>query len=110
MLRSLRSRLILASLLWTAGLLMLMHMLSLFVMHAFPAIIGFHNIGAVLVGFILMVGGLFGLRRGLTPFQRLRKRLMAVRTGEGRRVEGEYPSEVQPLVDDLNALLDDREK
>src|SRR5579864_2807029 len=100
MLRSLRSRLILASLLWTAGLLMLMHMFSLLVMHVFPAIVGFHNIGAVLVGFILMTGGLIGLRRGLTPLQHLRARLMAVRRGEGRRVEGAYPSEVQPLVDE----------
>jgi signal transduction histidine kinase len=32
-----------------------------------------------------------------------------VRDGRERRVEGRYPSEVQPLVDDLNALLDHRE-
>ena len=57
-----------------------------------------------------MAAGLFGLRQGLTPFRRLRERLMAVRTGDDRRVEGVYPSEVQPLIDELNALLEERQK
>jgi signal transduction histidine kinase len=110
MLRSLRATLILASLLWTAGLLALMHMFSLMVMHVFPAVLKSQKIGAILLGLVLMAAGLLGLRQGLTPFQRLRERLMAVRMGEDRRVEGAYPSEVQPLIDDLNALLEDREK
>ena len=38
MLRSLRSRLILASVLWTAGLLALIHMLALVTMHVFPGV------------------------------------------------------------------------
>jgi hypothetical protein len=108
--RSLRSKLILASVLWTAGLLMLMHMLSLMVIHAFPRVRGFHNIGAILVGLGLMAGGVLGLRKGLAPFQPLRARLMAIRSGAARRVQGEYPAEVQPLIHDLNALLEDREK
>jgi signal transduction histidine kinase len=33
-----------------------------------------------------------------------------VHRGEAPRVTGHYPSEVQPLVDDLNALLEDRER
>ena len=57
-----------------------------------------------------MAAGVLGARLGLTPFGRLRERLMAVRRGEYRRVEGVYPNEVQPLIDDLNALLEDREK
>jgi signal transduction histidine kinase len=110
MLRSLRSRLILASILWTGGLLALMHMLSLAVMHALPGARTMHSTGPVLAGLVLLAAGLVGLRQGLTPFRRLRQRLTAVRAGEDRRVEGAYPSEVQPLVDDLNALLEDREK
>ena len=43
MLRSLRSRWILASVLWTAGMLMLMHMFMMAVMHVFPAIRGTHS-------------------------------------------------------------------
>jgi signal transduction histidine kinase len=112
MLRSLRSRLILASILWTAGLLAVMHMLSLMLMHALPAIRTANNyVFPVVMGLTLMAAGvLLGLRQTLTPFRRLRERLLAVRAGDDRRVEGVYPSEVQPLVDDLNALLENREK
>jgi signal transduction histidine kinase len=102
--------LILASVLWTAGLLALMHMLSLMVMHIVPVIRKSQAVWPVLGGLILMVAGLFGLRQGLMPFRRLRERLMAVRMGDDRRVEGVYPSEVQPLIDDLNALLEERQK
>lgn len=109
MLRSLRSRWILASILWTAGMLMLMHLFVLLVMHVFPVIRGAHSAIMILVGAALMTGGIVGVRQGLLPFRRLRDRLSAVRAGEDRRVEGEYPSEVQPLIDELNALLEDRE-
>jgi signal transduction histidine kinase len=102
--------LIFASLLWTAGLLALMHMFSLFVIHIVPGMRTVYAIWPVLGGLILMAAGLFGLRQGLTPFRRLRERLMAVRRGDDRRVEGVYPSEVQPLIDDLNALLEERQK
>src|SRR5262249_22582308 len=40
----------------------------------------------------------------------LRTRLLAVRDGSECRVEGTYPAEIQPLVNDLNLLLDHREK
>jgi signal transduction histidine kinase len=40
----------------------------------------------------------------------LRNRLNGLRSGRERRMDGAYPSEVQPLVDDLNALLDHRER
>jgi len=109
MLRSLRSRWIVASILWTAGMLMLMHLFVLAVMHVFPDVRGAHSAIAIIVGAALMTGGIVGVRQGLSPFRRLRERLSAVRTGEDRRVEGEYPSEVQPLIDELNALLEDRE-
>ena len=36
----------------------------------------------------------------------LRVRLADVRRGTAARLAGAYPAEVQPLVDDLNALLD----
>jgi len=110
MLRSLRSRLILASLLWTAGLLALMHMFSLFVIHVIPGMRTTYAMWPVLGGLIFMAAGFIGVRQGLLPFRRLRERLMAVRMGDDRRVEGVYPSEVQPLIDDLNALLEERQK
>jgi signal transduction histidine kinase len=46
----------------------------------------------------------------LSPFKFLRGRLAAVRDGKASRIEGSYPDEVQPLVNDLNALLKRREQ
>ena len=106
---SLRSTLIAASLLWTAGLLMVMHMLSMLLIHVMPRFRG-HEPGAALAALAMMAGGVWLLRRSLTPFARLRARLTAVRTGQDARIDGVYPTEVQPLIDELNALLEAREQ
>lgn len=87
-----------------------MHMLSLIAMHVAPSMMRFHGAGPVTIGVMLMIAGLLALRIGLRPFQRLRDRLASVRSGIEPRVPGEYPSEVQPLIDELNGLLEDREK
>lgn len=108
--QSLRSRWILASVLWTCGLLMLIHMLSLVLMHAFPAMRRLSMVGVIVAALVLMVVGFMAARRSLATFQPLRERLLAVRRGEATRVEGVYPSEVQPLIEDLNALLAEREQ
>jgi len=108
--RSLRSSSILASILWTGGLLALMHMFVLGVVHVFPSIRGAHSVGVVIAGLALMAAGLLELRQSLVPFRRLRQKLTIVRTGRERLVEGAYPKEVQPLIDELNALIEDREK
>lgn len=42
---------------------------------------------------------------GLRPLNRLRAGLTAVRAGRSERLEGRYPNEIQPLVDDLNGVL-----
>jgi signal transduction histidine kinase len=57
-----------------------------------------------------MLGGIWQVRAGLSPFSRLRRQLSGVRDGSGHRVEGAYPIEVQPLVNDLNSLLEHRER
>jgi signal transduction histidine kinase len=59
---------------------------------------------------IFLVVGLSMLQYGLLPFEHLRQGLSAVRDGRSHRVAGEYPIELQPLVDDLNSLLDLREQ
>lgn len=41
----------------------------------------------------------------MRPFQTLRGALSRVRSGDANQVQGEFPSEVQPLVGDLNKLL-----
>jgi signal transduction histidine kinase len=43
---------------------------------------------------------------GLWPLRRVRRGLEAIRSGRTRRLEGGYPVEVQPLADEMNALLD----
>ena len=112
LIRSLRVRVILGSLLWTAGLLGLSHMASLLLMRHFRTwVFTMHNGGILGTAFVLLLfAGLTGLRSGLSPFSRLRERLTAVRQGKAARVDGDYPNEVQPLVTDLNALLEHRER
>jgi signal transduction histidine kinase len=111
MFRSLRSRLILASLLWTAGLLLLMHLLSLQFIHALPSIRTNHAAGVGTAAGILMLGaGLLAAWASLKPLRRLGEKVLAVSSGEAPRIDGTYPSEVQPVIDRLNVMLTDRER
>lgn len=43
---------------------------------------------------------------GLRPMRRLRDALDDIRAGKAETLPGDFPSEVRPLVDDLNALID----
>ncbi|HYD29949.1 MAG TPA: sensor histidine kinase [Azospirillaceae bacterium] len=62
------------------------------------------SLGVLGVG--LGIAVLLQVRVGLVPLRRLRAALSAVRDGRRRRVEGDWPTEVAPLVGDLNALLE----
>lgn len=42
---------------------------------------------------------------GLRPLRRLAQQVRAVREGRSARLEGPYPSEIQPVVDELHAVL-----
>ena len=108
-LRSLRSRLVIGALLWTIGITAVVHVLSIALIRHFPNVMGVVHLTLLsVIACGLIVAGLFQVRSGLSPLNRLRARLAAMREGREPRVEGGYPAEVQPLVDDLNALLDDR--
>ena len=109
-LRSFRLRLVVGLFLGAMGLLALTHMVTVFFVRKYRMVV--HADSAVIVGslaLLFLVVGLLQIRRGLSPFERLRARLAAVRQGRDRHVDGSYPTEVQPLVNDLNALLDHRE-
>lgn len=108
---SLRSRVIVASLLWTGGLLSLMHLLSLLVIHTLPSIQGGHAalVGTAL-GVVLMLVGFGVAWRSLTPLRGLEEKVVAVTTGHATRVDGVFPTEVQPVIDRLNVMLEDRER
>jgi signal transduction histidine kinase len=56
---------------------------------------------------VFLIGGvLLQVRVGLRPLTRLRAQLSAVRTGRADRITGPQPSEILPLVAELNTLLD----
>ena len=55
---------------------------------------------------LLAVGTGILVRWGLRPLRTMRSDLNKVREGELRRLPGNYPVEIEPLVDDLNALID----
>jgi signal transduction histidine kinase len=101
----------LGSALWTLGLLGASHLAFLFVTQYVPHVLVIQHWTVLgLLAVVFMLGGLTQVRRGLTPINDLRQRLAALREGHTRRLEGDYPTEVQPLVDDLNALLERREE
>lgn len=108
---SLRRNVLIGAALWTVGLLAVWavyitlygaHVRGIIVIHSYP-----HTLAMVAI--VSMVVGFWIVRAGLRPFDELRRRLGAVREGSARQVEGTYPSEVQPLVKDLNALLSHQE-
>ncbi len=61
-------------------------------------------LGTLAAGLALAV--VLQLRLALRPLQWLRKGLSDVRTGATPRLEGRFPSELQPLVQEFNHVLD----
>jgi signal transduction histidine kinase len=115
---SLKARILLGAILWTLGLFMITGVFHNVVMFHDPsAPAALHSTfrhppttALVAVAVLCMLFGFLQVRRGMSPISQLRNRLAALHTGVDARVGGTYPSEVQPLVDDLNALLDERER
>jgi signal transduction histidine kinase len=60
----------------------------------------------VVLALALMGGVLLQVRLGLRPLSQLTEDLQRVRTGRAERIYGAQPSEVAPLVAELNTLLD----
>ena len=109
--RSLYARLITGAAIWSAGLLAVAFALAMVFVSRFPEKVLLIRHGLLaLTGAVLVTAGVSVIRRGLSPISLLRERLAAVRDGRTSRLEGEYPAEVEPLVADLNTLLEDRER
>ena len=62
-----------------------------------------------LLGAAILVAAYLLLRLGLGPVSRIRQAIEAVRHGDTARLEGEFPSELDSMVDELNRLLEVRE-
>ena len=110
--KSLRRYVIVGALLWTAGLLAVWAValtlspqlfFAVRVVHAHAHFMGFLAVVALIAGFAVV-------RSGFSPFAELRRRLADVQRGTEKQLRGNYPAEVQPLVNDLNALLAHRDE
>ncbi len=55
---------------------------------------------------LLALGIALLMRWGFRPLRRVRDDLRKIRDGDIRHLEGDYPSEIEPLIHDLNALID----
>lgn len=104
---SVRRTVLLGALLWTFGMLAAFSVVltyhhpifdSFRIVHAHAPLMG-------LLAIVSLAAGALVVRAALAPLGDIRRNLSAVRDGADLRVGGVYPTEVQPLVDDLNALL-----
>ncbi len=59
----------------------------------------------VLAGALLIAAVVLQVRVGLKPLFDLRREVMEVRKGRSERVAGRYPAELEPLAQELNALV-----
>ena len=113
---SLRSRLMLGAFFWTLGLFAVGAVVSTAALLNYPELprqfhgaAARHFVALLVFTVICILVGLWQVRRGMSPIEQLRRRLSDVREGRSGRLDGVSPSEVQPLVDDLNLLLEHRE-
>ena len=66
------------------------------------------SLGVLALALLTAVG--IQVQIGLRPLHRLRAGVAAIREGRIKRLEGQFPTETQPLVEDLNALLQRNEE
>jgi len=59
---------------------------------------------------LLLVASAAQIQIGLRPLAAVRARLGEIRSGRRARLEAGFPSEVQPLADEVDALLDARDR
>jgi len=112
---SLRARILIGAVLWSAGLFLAASYALTRVMNVHPDAAGavhdtLSQAIVACIAVLCMVGGFFQVRRGLAGVQQIRNRLASLHDGRRARLDGVYPSEVQPLVDDLNTLLAQRDE
>jgi len=58
------------------------------------------------LGLLLALAALAQVAVGLSPLKGMQRALQQVREGRTARLEGRFPTEVQPLIDDFNGVLD----
>ena len=58
------------------------------------------------LGLLLMLAALAQVAVGLAPLKAMQRALQRLHDGRAQRLEGRFPAEVQPLIDDFNGVLD----
>ncbi len=58
------------------------------------------------LGLLLALAALAQVAVGLAPLRAMQRELQQVREGRKARLGGQFPSEVQPLIDDFNGVLE----
>jgi signal transduction histidine kinase len=104
---SVRGKVIGGALLWTFGMLAAFSVFLTFHLPLFDTLRIVHRHAYIMMALAVlsMIAGAAVVRSTLAPLKNIRRNLSAVRDGSSNRVAGAYPTEVQPLVDDLNALI-----
>ena len=74
--------------------------------HRFDWLIAW-SLGALGLGLVAAIT--LQVQYGLSPLKRIRTGLSDIRTGRTRRLDEDFPPEVEPLVEEVNALLDHNE-
>lgn len=63
-----------------------------------------------LLGLVLTIAAIVQVALGLRPLDALRRGVSDIRAGHIRHLPSAVPAEVQPLVEEVNALLDEQER
>ena len=61
-------------------------------------------------GIGLIIATLIQIRWGLRPLDRVRHALSELRSGRRARIDGDFPAEISPLVNELNAVLESNQE
>ncbi|MFP5466623.1 MAG: sensor histidine kinase [Gammaproteobacteria bacterium] len=61
------------------------------------------------LGLLLVLAAIAQVAIGLAPLQAMQSALTRVRSGRAQRIEGRFPAEVQPLIDEFHAVLERQE-
>jgi signal transduction histidine kinase len=64
----------------------------------------------LLLGLGLIVAILLQVRIGLQPLRRVSEALARIRDGKARRLDGQFPTEIEPLATELNSLIQHSEE
>ncbi len=112
---SVKARVIIGAAFWSLGLLLLASVALVWSIEAHPGAPGHVHRSLsgpwpIVIALAALAAGVYPVRSGLARMDSLRTDLAQLHAGRASRLGGPYPSEVQPLADDLNALLDQRDR